>query len=545
MRVRSLLPALLLVGLVVPFVACNNSPSLTSISVTPTTVNFGGAGLTTQLTAIGSYTRPNHPAATKDITSQVTWKSSAPECVSVSTTGLVTSGLATCSGILVTATAPGFDGIITGTMTANVTQPSSGGGGGGGGAVTPDVTSISIIPATATVASLNETIQFIAIGNLSGNAGTVNLTNQAAWNSSNKTIAVVNASGVATALSSGSTTITALFTNPDGTTASGTASLTVAPAGSPEPLQAVTIIPASQTLFAVGQTAQFIAIGTTGSGTTVDLTKQVAWNSTIASVATINDPLHPGRATAVGSGTTAITAIATNPDGTVVTGSASLTVNISSSNLEPLTSLTIIPASQAVENYGETSQYIAIGTFSASAAQTKSICNSTGTLQDCTSYVAWQSSDVSVGTISKNGLATAVGTTPGSTAITAIATNPDGTVVTGAASFSVVAGTINPQQATLGVVLMGTGAGSGLVTAPSPQNPTGPTVISCTTAQGSSCSQPFTTGSTVTLTATPSNGAQFGGWSANCTPTAAINPGGANSCTITMTTNETVAAIFY
>jgi hypothetical protein len=294
-------------------------------------------------------------------------------------------------------------------------------------------------------------------------------------------------------------------------------------------------------LFAIGQTAQFIAIGTTGAGTTVDLTKQATWNSTIPAVATIN---AAGLAKSVGSGTTGITAIVTNPDGTVVTGSASLTVNIAST-AEPLTSLTIIPASQEVLNFGETSQYIAIGTFSGSASQTTSICNSTGTLQDCTSYVAWHSSDVSVGTISKNGLATAVGTTPGATAITAIATNPDGTLVTGAATFSVTPGTINPQQATLGVALMGSGAAHGLVTAPSPQNPTGPSVISCTTAQGAACSQPFTTGSTVTLTATPSGGAQFGGWSTNCTPTAAINPTGSNSCNVVMTTNENVVAIFY
>ena len=542
MRNRSLLGALLITGVLIPITSCISSPSLTSIVVTPNVVNFGGQGVTSQLTATGYYTHPNHQPITKNITDQVTWATSADQCVTVSKTGFITSGGNICSNILVSASMPGFHGLITGTMTVNVTQPTS---GGGGGTTIPDVTSIAIIPASATVATINATTQFIAIGTLAGGFGTVDLTDLSVWRSSQVSVATIGTTGLATALSAGTTTITATFTNQDGTSATGTASLTVSPSKAIEPLVSIAIIPGSQTLLAIGQTAQFIAIGTTGTGTTVDLTTKVAWSSSITSVGTIN---AFGLATATGAGTTAINAIATNPDGSVVTSSASLTVNISSgtgASAEQLLSLTIIPASQSVGNFGETSQYIAIGTFSATAAQTKGLCNSTGLLQDCTSYVAWHSSDVSVGTISKNGLATAVGTTPGSTAITAIAANPDGTLVTGAASFTVGSGIITPNQSTLGVTLIGSGAGNGLVTAPSPQNPGGPSVISCTTAQGAACSQPFTTGSTVTLTATPSGGAQFGGWSSNCTPTAAINPAGANSCTIVMTTNETVAAIFY
>lgn len=543
MRDRSLLGALLLIGALVPITSCINSPSLTSIVVTPNVMNFGGAGLTTQLTATGYYTHPGHAAITKDITNQVTWASSTTGCVTVSNTGLITSGQDICSNILVSASASGFHGTITGTMTVNVTQPTSGSGGN----TIPDVTSITLIPSSATVATIGETVQFVAIGNLSG-GGTVDLTSVSTWRSSQISVASVSTTGVATALSAGTTTISAVFTNADGTSASGSGSLTVSPSQTAEPLVGLTILPGAQTVLAVGQTAQFVAIGTTGAGTTVDLTAaaNLTWSSSITSVGTIG--AHTGLATAVGAGTTAITAIATNPDGTVVTSSSSFNVNISSTSTgEPLLSLAIIPTSQAVGAVGETSQYIAIGTFSSSAAKTTSICNSTGVMQDCTDYVSWSSSDVSVGTISKNGLATAVGTAPvGSTAITAIATNPDGTVVTGEATFSVGPSTISPLQSTLGVTLIGTGAANGLVTAPSPANPGGPLVISCTTVQGSTCTQPFTTGSTVTLTATPSNGAQFGGWSNNCTPTALpINPNGANSCTITMTTNETVAAIFY
>jgi len=730
MRDRLLFRAMVLIGLVIPITSCNTSPSLTSIAVTPTTMSFGGAGLTTQLTAMGSYTHPNHPAITKDITDQVTWASSTPECVTVSATGLITSGSNVCSNILVTASSPGFNGEIQGSMTVNVTQSS-----GSGGTTTGDVTSITVTPATQSLASIGETAQFVAIGKTSSGAS-VDVTSVSAWTSSAPSVAVVSGSGLATGKGAGTTTFTVVYTNADGTVATGSASLTVAPSGSPEPYASLAVVPSSATVLAVGQTAQFIAIATTGTGTTLDLTSSTAitWTSSNQAVGTVNtaglvtavgsgttaitavaknpdgtvvassatftvsvptsqEPLvslaivpntqtafaigqsaqyiaiattgsgttvdettqatwtasnagvgtvgkNTGLATAVGAGTTALVAEVKNPDGTVVTGSASFvvapatiteeytaltivpsaqtassanetaqfiaiattgagttvdatnlatwkssdqsvgtvvaggvatalssgataitavlqnsdgsvvtgtgtfTVNIAST-AEPLLSLAIIPTSQSVSTVGETSQYIAIGTFSGASSTTTSICGSTGTLQDCTSYVKWSSSDVKIATISNNGLATAL-QTQGTTAITAVAQNADGTVVTGVASLTLLPPSTGPVlQSTLGVTLIGTNASNGLVTAPSPQNPTGPNVINCTTAAGATCTQPFTVGSTVTLTATPQGSAQFGGWSNNCTPTAAINPTGANSCTITLTSNETVAAIFY
>ena len=123
MRYRPLLGVLALATLSMPLVSCINSPSLTSIVVSPSTMNFGGAGLHAQLTAIGYYTHPNHPPITRDITDEVTWESSAsPDCVIVNNTGAITTGGNVCSNILVSASMPGFNGIITGTMTVNVTQ---------------------------------------------------------------------------------------------------------------------------------------------------------------------------------------------------------------------------------------------------------------------------------------------------------------------------------------------------------------------------------------------------------------------------------------
>jgi len=761
MRDRSLLGALLILGLLVPLTSCNDSPSLTSISVTPTTVSFGGSGLHTQLTAIGSYTHPNHPPITKDITDQVTWTTSSTDCVTVSNTGLITSGVNDCTNVLVTASSPGFNGIITGSMTVNVTQPS----GGGGNTGSSDITSITIIPSTATVSTLNQTTQFIAIGSTASGVS-VDLTNFVTWTSSNQSVASITASGLATALQSGSSTISAVYTNPDSTAGSGTATFTVAPSASPEPLvslavvptsqtalainqtaqfiaigttasgttvnltnQPVTIngqtisaatwassnvkianitstglataltagttaitaiatnpdgtivegsgsftvtvpsvaeplvslaiVPASQTALAINQTAQFIAIGTTGSGATVNLTNQTAtvdgstiqaakWNSSAMQVATIDQ--NTGIATSLSAGTTAITAIATNPDGTVVTGTATYTVapatitepivsleiipnsqsassvnqtaqfiaigttgagttvdltdqsatvngqtvgaatwkssepsvatidpasgiatalttgataitamvsnpdgsvvaasasfNVSiSATQEPLLSLTIIPTSQTVHTANESAQFLAIGTFSGSASTSTSFCGSTGVTQDCTNFVKWFSNDTKVATISSTGLATAL-VTKGTSAITATAQNPDGSLVIGSAAFTQALDAVGPvQQTTLTVTPMGSNASNGQITG---AVGTASDTIQCGNGYSSSlCSNTYPLGTTVTLTATPVNGATFGGWSSNCTPAGPINPTGPNSCTIDLTDNQTVAAIFY
>jgi hypothetical protein len=74
------------------------------------------------------------------------------------------------------------------------------------------------------------------------------------------------------------------------------------------------------------------------------------------------------------------------------------------------------------------------------------------------------------------------------------------------------------------------------------------TVIHCggsveqATPGGSVCYSNYPTGTTVTLTV-PAGAGKFGGWSANCTPTAPITVGGPNSCTVPLTTSDIVAAI--
>ncbi|MGD0789607.1 MAG: Ig-like domain-containing protein [Terracidiphilus sp.] len=451
---RSLLKALMLIGVALPIASCTSSPSLTSIVVSPSTMNFGGAGLTAQLTATGYYTHPGHPAQTQNITDQVSWASSATQCVTVSSTGLITSGANTCTNILVTASEQGFNGLISGSMTVNVTQSTAGSG---------DIASVTVIPAAQTVATLGVPIQYEALGTTSGGL-TVALANyplQLKWASSNSTVATIGAAtGLATTAGTGTSTITATFTNADGTGAIGTATLTVAPTGSPEPLTALTVAPNSQTASAVGQTAQFLAIATTGSGTSVNLTNQsatvngktipaAAWTSSNPSVATINSAT--GLATAVGAGATIITAIGTNPDGTVVTGTATYTVTgTNTTSAEPLVSLAIVPATQTALAVNQTANFIAIGTTS--LGTTVNLTNQGATINGKTIAAAvWSSSNPAAATVnSATGIATAI--SAGSTAIVAIATNPDGTVVTGTASYTVTVPSQTEAYVSLAIV---------------------------------------------------------------------------------------------
>jgi hypothetical protein len=129
--------------------SCGDPQELVGITIQPGSVTFGAAdipvsadaGLTTQLTALGTYV---HPPVTKDITSQVTWASSDTQEVTVSSTGLITvTGVVCGPNTLVSATVTtNADGsgvsssgaVVTGSMTASVVCFTDTGGGGGGAA---------------------------------------------------------------------------------------------------------------------------------------------------------------------------------------------------------------------------------------------------------------------------------------------------------------------------------------------------------------------------------------------------------------------------
>jgi len=121
------------------------------------------------------------------------------------------------------------------------------------------------------------------------------------------------------------------------------------------------------------------------------------------------------------------------------------------------------------------------------------------------------------------------------TVINPSAHNPEGVAVnemnnriyvanTGSSNVTVMDGGAIPTSHTLSVVQEG--SGSGTVTST-------PTGINC----GTSCAASFTSGTTVSLAASPASGSQFTGWSTNCV--------GMGSCSVTLiTSDEFVTATF-
>jgi uncharacterized protein YjdB len=542
--------ALGLICLLLPIAGCTNT-QVDTISVTPATQSLA-VGQTAQMTATGTISHGNHPASTENITGQVTWTSNDSGVASVTSTGAVTAvapGTATISASL--------PGLPAGTATITVTGTSTTTTGG-------SVTTLTIIPSSQAVASPGQTTQFIAIGTTSTQA-TEDLTSQVIWSSSNPQVGTVGTTtGIATAAGQGTTTITAIYVNgTSGTVATGTATFTVT-GGNSEQYTALTITPASQSVSSGGE-AQFLALGTSGStGLQVDVTDHVTWSTSISTIAAFNvTGAAKGQVTGLSAGTTAVTALFTNTDNSVVTATGSVTVT-SAAPPEPLLSLAIVPSSITVGNLQDTGNFLAIGTFS-----------TVPYVRDLTNSVTWISSEPNVFPVSTDstspapanegapgGIVTAIGS--GTAVIIAEATASDLTIQTATATFSCPYLLPAPPQP--GSCFVGSEASSLLSTVTvyneglnttdwevTASSATGtPDVIHCGPGWalnggtgGSVCVGTYPIGTPVVLTA-PAGAGSFGGWSANCTPNP--NPptaAGPNSCTITPTTyNESVGAIF-
>jgi hypothetical protein len=542
---RYCLTAILFLGLVVPIIGCSNS-QVGSIQITPASQSLV-AGQAARFTATGIIGHGNHPATNEDVTNQVTWTSNAPAIATINSSGVATA--VSAGSATITATMPGG---LSATATVAVTGTTVSSGN--------DVVSLS---GTQSVSSPKQTSQFIAIGTTAAGVSE-DLTGQVTWTSSSTTVATITSGGLATGVGQGTSSITAIATNPDKTVAIGTATFTVV-ASTTEQITALAIIPGSQTLSASGQTGQFIAFGAFGSsGLQEDVSQspKIKWSSSVPTVASVSPS---GLVTGLGAGATTITAVLTNPDGSILSATAAVTVTLTPAP-EPLLSLTIVPSAITVGDLQDTGQFLAIGTYS-----------TVPYVRDLTNSVTWLSSfpdsfpvnTNSGGTSSASaGIVTAYGT--GSASIIAEATSPDGTIQTASATFSCplalpdptghpptpgscYTGQVGPLKATLTIYGEGLNTTNWLVTAPSATGT--PNVIHCgpgwTGPGGSVCVgiYPIDTSNPannfVTLTAPPQTGVVFGGWTKNCTPLVPINEPGPNSCKVQLgTTNATVGAIF-
>ena len=124
---------------------------------------------------------------TGNVSSQVTWTSSAPSVATISSTGLATAVAVGTSTITATS------GTVNGTASLTVSSKT--------------ITSITISPANPSISlSGGQTEQFTATATFSD--GTIgDITTTSTWTSSNTSVAIINATGLATPVGAGGTTI--------------------------------------------------------------------------------------------------------------------------------------------------------------------------------------------------------------------------------------------------------------------------------------------------------------------------------------------------
>ncbi len=228
------------------------------------------------------------------------------------------------------------------------------------------IRTVSVTPATASI-STGATQQFRATGTFS-DGSSKDVTGTATWSSSSSPTATINSAGLATAVSAGSSTITASLSG-----ASGNATLTVTPAG--PTLSSIAVTPAMASI-AVAATQQFTATGTYSDGSTNDISSTATWSSSSSSTATINSA---GLATAVALGTSTITASSSGVSGTAaLTVSSGVTVQkvvVDSQYLRPLSGLTLVFTSgsksviAATNNTGQFSAAVPTGSQTLTIAQ--------------------------------------------------------------------------------------------------------------------------------------------------------------------------------
>ncbi len=342
-------------------------PALTSIDVGPPNPSIA-LGLTYQFRATGIYA----DGSKGDISSMVTWSSSAPAVALLSRAGIATSvvpGQTTITAAL---------GSLSGSTTLTITAAA--------------LASVEVTSTALTMASGTRQ-QFDATAIYTDNSKQ-DVTNSVTWTSGSPAVATISNSagtiGLATAVAPGTSAITAAL----GAVTSAPVSLTVTAAA----LVSIGITPPNPTLVK-GTSQQLTATGIYADGSRQDLTAQVVWSSSAAAVASFSTAANThGLAIAAGVGP----AILTAASGTV-TATTSLTVTAAT-----LASISVTSTSSTIPK-GTTQQFAATALYTDLSRH------------DVTALVVWSSSAPGVATISNaagyDGLARGVGTGP--TTITA------------------------------------------------------------------------------------------------------------------------------
>jgi hypothetical protein len=359
-------------------------PNVMSIAVNPATPSLA-AGHAQQFTAVATLTN----GLTRDLTSLVTWTSSAHPVSTITSGGFVQTYSAGTSTISASFTQPA--GTVTGSTTLTVTAPIL------VSIVVTDASTVNPGPQSLKSATTAKGTghQFVAYG-LYSDGGERNITTTVTWTSAPLTAATITNAGRATGIAAGTATITA--TDPT-TSITGSSSLVVTNAT----VTGIEVYPVSQTGAALlGQTIApltriiYAALGTFSDGTTQDLTVDATWASTNPAAGTVSNSTPKGVATGVAVGLTQIDA---------VFGAATGTANLVVSAASP-TSIALTPATSGVA-IGSTLQLTATGAFSDGSKQTINLA------------VAWSvtPSNNSIATVDQTGLVT--GVAAGSATVTA------------------------------------------------------------------------------------------------------------------------------
>jgi len=309
-------------------------------------------GETEQLMTTGLFS----DGTTSVLTNLVTWSSSDPSEVSVSSSGVVTA-------------------LGTGAATITAIDPVSLLSGTSVLTVVPAVLDSLSLSASSLSLPKGETQQLTATG-LFSDGTTSDLTDSVDWASSSSSTASVSPSGLVTALATGPSTVQA--TDPL-SLISGSSVVNVVGAV----LDALTLSLPTANL-SKGRTQQLTATGTYTDGTTADLTRSVTWTSSVSSIASVSST---GLVTALQTGVATIAA--TDPL-SLISGTSVVTVLPA-----VLDSLSLSESSLSLPK-GESQQLTATGVFS------------DGTILDLTNSVNWLSSSSSTASVSPSGLVTAL-----------------------------------------------------------------------------------------------------------------------------------------
>lgn len=326
-----------------------------SLTLTPATASIA-SGTTQQYAVNAIYS----DGSIQPVLAGLSWSSS-----SATTAGISPSGLATGLAPGPTTITVVF-GALTGTAALTVTPAT--------------LTSMVVVPTSPTV-GINGDVQFTATGIFTDNS-TQDLTSQATWISSAANVALINNAGLATGLSTGTTTITAEYQGISGSTRLAVSIAT---------LVSISITPANP-IVPPHAHIQLTAIGTFSDGSKIVLSG-VSWRTTSARYAMVS-----------GSGVVR-TKKATNQPVAVyaklngISGQTTLTITPMA-----VASLQLTPANQTIA-VSTTLPFQLIGTFSDGV-----------TTVDLSKSARWQTSNYRDAVINNSGVGT--GISSGSVTIT-------------------------------------------------------------------------------------------------------------------------------